>query len=190
MAAPRRRQAVKAACHQAGIPLYAADLITVRGKCLGRRCTSRWAVVRVSLDFTGDRVDRMATLECAACGRTWRRIAVPRLRSDAGYQATRLTVILPSNGLKRWRSRGRWMREGDDSSVLVNADLGDVDEAATAHSERLGRKLDAIARRKAREAAETAALMARYREIEAAAAARRAEREAEEAAALARENGG
>lgn len=183
----RRRAAIKAACRAARIPLYAADLVTVRGRCLNRRCGARWGVVRVSLDFTGDTVDRLATVECATCGRTWRRCAVPRLRSLAGYQATRLTLIVPTNGLNRWRSRGRWHREGDDSTVLRDADLGDVDEAATAFNARIGRKIDAKARRIAREAEETRALMARYAEIDAARAAREAEREAEEAAAAARE---
>lgn len=147
-----RRAAIHATCRAAELPLWAADLITVRGQCRGRfkrkRCRSRWGVYRVSLDFTGERVDRLATVECAVCGRTWRRAKVPPITSAAGYQTTRLTVILPRSA-RRWFARGRWHREGEDATVLRDATIGDVDEAARAH----GIRADRIAARRARAAA-------------------------------------
>lgn len=184
-----RRTAIRRACRTSGIATWNQDLATVRGRCQHGRCKSRYAVVRVTLDFRLDPVERYAATECTACGRTWRRVRVPALRSPAGYQSTRLTIILPAR-VRRWRSRGHWRREGDDAAIVVDADLGDVDEAARAHERRATARAIVRERRKAREAAETAALMARLRAAEEAAAIRRAAREADEAAAAAREMGG
>lgn len=148
-----RRSAIRDACRAAGIPQWSADMITVRGQCRGRHqrkpCRSRWGVVRVSLDFRGERVDRIATVECAVCGRTWRRTRPPeRLTSRDGYQTGRLTVILPRSA-RRWFARGRWHREGDDGTVIRDATIGDVDEAARAHGIRAARLDASRARRKA-----------------------------------------
>lgn len=159
-----RRAAIHAACQSAALPLWAADMVTVRGKCrgrLGRRaCGSRWGVYRVSLDFTGEAVDRLATVECARCGRTWRRTKTPRLTSAAGYQSTRLTLILPRSS-RRWFARGRWHKEGEDATVLRDATIGDLDEAARAHGIRAARLDRARARR--REQADAEAIESHHR---------------------------
>lgn len=175
------------AARDSGLARWEADLRLVRGRCLARRCRSRWGVIRVSLDFRDPSgVDRLATVECAACGRTWRRVrATVPLRNADGTQAVRLTLILPGE-VNRWRSRGTWHREGDDP-VLRNASLGDADEAASAHRARMDTraraKAAAAARKAEREAADheaTMALLARWHE-------RDAERAAEEAAARERD---
>lgn len=187
-----RRTARRSAAVKAGIPHWSSDIRPVRGKCLGRvkrkPCGSRWGVVRVSLDFRDpDRVDRLAVVECASCGRVWRRVKPPTIRSTAGYQTVRLDVIIPAT-MKRWFSRGHWHREGDDSEILRDADLGDVDEAARAHGVKADRRADAAARAKARKAEaeatairETRAMIARMDET-------RSLDEAREALAAAREN--
>ena len=185
-ASPHRRAAFRAACRLSGLPLYAADLALSRGRCLARRCGSRWAVTRVSLDFRAESVDRIATLECAICGRTWRRVRVPALRSKAGYQSVRLTLIVPAK-VRRWRSRGTWHREGDDAAIIRNADLGDLDEIASAHAKRADRLADLRAARKAKREAESATVAAETREWLDRMHARDAEREAEESAAAARD---
>lgn len=148
-----RRAAYHAATTAAAIPTYASDLLPVRGRCLKGRCRSRWAVVRVSIDFRDpERIDRIATTECAACGHTWRRVREPRITSAAGYQSVRLTLILPAS-YERWYARGRWHREGDDAVILREASIGDLDEAARAHRARAAivadRKTAARARREA-----------------------------------------
>lgn len=146
-----RRSAIRAACRAGGLPLWAADMVTVRGRCHGRvkrrPCGSRWGVVRVSLDFTGERVDRLATVECAMCGRTWQRVKPPAITSAAGYQTTRLTLILPRSA-RRWFARKRWHQDGDTATVVRDATIGDVDEAARAH----GVRADRLAARRARAA--------------------------------------
>lgn len=190
-ATPRRslcRAALKRrAARDSGLARWEADLRLVRGRCRARRCESRWGVVRVSLDFRDAAgVDRLATVECAACGRTWRRVrATMPLRNADGTQAVRLTLVLPGD-VRRWHSRGTWHREGDDP-VLRDASLGDADEAATAHRARMdaraAAKVRAAERKAAQEAADheaTMALLARWAE-------RRAAHEAEEAAARERD---
>lgn len=163
MSAMCRRAAIREATRKAGIPQWSSDMRPVRGKCLGRvkrkPCGSRWGVVRVSLDFRDpERVDRLATIECASCGRVWRRTKPTSVRSAAGYQAVRLTVILPATA-ERWYSRGAWHRDGDDALVLRDADLGDVDEAARAHNARVNARLTARANDRARrEAADREAI--------------------------------
>ena len=182
-----RRSAIRAACRAAAVPLWAADLVTVRGQCRGRvkrkRCQSRWGVYRVSLDFTGERVDRLATVECASCGRTWRRSKVPPLRSAAGYQTTRLTLVLPRSA-RRWFVRNRWHQDGDNATVVRDASIGDLDEAARAHGLRADRLEDRRQRSKDRKVADEAAARVRMAHLldtlhardddEAAAAAREA----------------
>lgn len=182
-----RRAAIRRACTQGGIPRYAADLVTVRGRCRHGRCKGRWAVIRLSLDFTGERVDRLATTECTTCGRTWRRVKVPALRSAAGYQTVRLTLLLPGGTLNRWHARGRWHRTGIDGVEVRDADLGDLDEAARAHTKRADRLIDLRTARRARIEREGREATERLNAVLEAAAIRRAERDAAEAEAAARE---
>lgn len=163
-----RRAAHHAATLAAGVPEYASDIRPIRGRCRKGRCRSRWAVARVSIDFRDpDRADRVATHECAACGHVWRRVKVPPITSQAGYQAVRLTLILPAS-YDRWFSHGRWHREGDDGVVLREANIGDLDEAARAHAARAAKVADRKAVVKARREADereqherTAELLAR-----------------------------
>jgi hypothetical protein len=108
------------------------------------------------------------------------------LRSAAGYQAVRLTLLVPAK-VNRWRSRGTWHREGDDALEIRNADLGDLDEAASAHGKRADRIADRRAKAKAKKEAESAALAIETREWLDRMNARDAERAAEEAAAAARD---
>lgn len=179
---PCRRTARIRAGEASGLPAYANDLRAIRGKCRKRGCPSRWGVVRVSLDFReAEAVDRIATLECALCGRTWRRVRVPALTSPKGYQAVRLTLILPA-AMHRWYARGRWHAEGEDAVVIREANLGDLDEAARAHRA----KADAAATRKAKARAKaeaqalvdherTLATLARLAELDRARAAEESE---------------
>lgn len=192
MAALCRRDAVRAAARDAGIPMYASDIRPRRGKCMKRRCKSRWAVPRVSLDFRDpDRIDRLATLECASCGRTWRRIpdGTTVRTPGTGYLAARVTLILPSTA-HRWRSRGRWHREGSDGLVLVNADVGELEDAVDTHRVRMGKRADARERAAAKREAEAAADREATREWLARVHEADAAREAEERAAAAREAAG
>lgn len=182
----KRRAAHHAATVGAGIPEYASDIRPVRGRCLKRRCRSRWAVVRVSVDFRGVEVDQFATLECAICGHTWRACKVPPLASREGYQAVRLTLILPGN-VNRWFSRKRWHRTGDDAVILREADMGDLDEAAREHRARADRRMAAKARAAAKRAAEDTAAHERTMDLLARLHALDAERAAQEAEAEARE---
>ncbi len=182
-----RRSAIRRATAGAKLPAYASDMRPVRGRCHKRRCGSRWGVARVSIDFRGDRIDRLATVECAACGRTWSRCRVPdRLTSAAGYQAVWLTLILPAVA-HRWFARNRWHSEGSDGIVLREANIGDLDEAARAHRARLDVKAaTAIRARDKREASDREAV-ARMHATLAALDAREAAREADDRDAAARE---
>ena len=177
-----RRGAHHRATLGAGIPEYASDIRPIRGRCRKRTCGGRWGVVRVTIDFRDPALlDRTATLECAACGRTWRRVKDTRVTSPAGYQEVRLTLILPATA-DRWYSRGRWHREGDDATILREADIGDLDEAARAYRKRedalASRKAAARERREAEEReahAHTMDLLARLAAMDAARAAEEAE---------------
>lgn len=135
----------------------------------------------MSIDFTAETVDRLATIECASCGRTWRRTRVPRLTSAAGYQAVHLTLILPRSS-RRWFARGRWHKEGEDATVLRDATIGDLDEAARAHGIRAARLDRARARRREQADAEAIDSKRRVDALLATLAARDAERAAEDAA--------
>lgn len=180
-----RRCAIARACKAGNIPRYAADLATTRGRCQHGRCKGRWAVTRVTLDLRYERAERFAALECTLCGRIWRRVKVPAIRSAAGYQAVRLTLILGGT-VTRWRARGRWHREGSDQ-VIRDADLGDVDEAVRTHRVREDARLDVKARAKAKAEAESAERHRDAQEWLARMDERNAAREAEERAAEARE---
>lgn len=150
-----RRAAIKAGARSAGIPVWSSDIKPVRGKCLGRvkrgKCGSRWAIPRVSLDFRdATRIDRLAVLECARCGRVWRRIKADQsVRSREGYLTAKLTLILPAS-INRWYSHGAWHREGDDALVLVNATVADLDDAVEHHRKRADAREAGRARAKAK----------------------------------------
>ena len=188
MAALCRRAAIRSGALGAGIPEWSSDIRPVRGYCRGgtkrKPCKNRWAVPRVSLDFTDPtRIDRLATLECSSCNRTWRRIPAPQVRSAAGYLQVRLTLILPARA-QRWYSHGTWHRVGDDAQVLCNASVADLDEAVDRHRKRANRREDRIARARQAREAEAAADREATREW---LARIDAEREADERAAAARE---
>jgi hypothetical protein len=190
LAVSARRCAANRATDAAGIPRWSSDMRPVRGRCLNRvrrkRCPSRWGVIRVSLDFTGDRVDRLATVECAQCGHTWHRATPPPIRSRDGYQTVRLTLILPASA-RRWFTRGRWHREGSDGIVVRDATLPDVDDAARAFDARVAARMAALDRaREKREAADREATD-RARALMAAIHAREAAAAEAEAAARERE---
>ncbi len=184
---PCRRRARILATRSAGLPAWATDLDTVRERCMGRRCRSRWGVVRVSIDLRSrDAIDRVATVECAVCGRVWRRTRADRPLTRSGAQRVLLTLLLPSS-VNRWYARGRWHVTGSDAVELRNATLADADEAARdwrrRHDQYLAAKDRVRAKREAAatEAHErTTALLARL-------AAKDAERRLEEAAATERD---
>lgn len=180
-----RAQARAAAAARAGLAPYTLDLATVRGRCLAKRCEGRWGVVRVTVDLRGREADRFAHIECAACGRVWRRIAVPRI-AKRGFQSVLVTAILPASA-HRWYARGRWHREGDDGEVLRECDLGDLDEAVRAYRARQGAVLTRLQRAKDRRAALESAALAQSRDLMARLHAIDAARAADEAAAAARE---
>lgn len=188
---PCRRSARHRAAVLAGIGQYVNDIRPVRGRCKGgtkrRPCQSRWAAVRVSLDFRDPaRVDRLATLECVVCGRVWRRVRPIAIRSADGYQAVLLDVILPAS-VNRWYSRGTWHRDGDDALVIRNARLDDVDEAVLRNDGIMDRRRAAKERALQKRAAEDAVSIARLRETLATMDARREAERQDEAAAAARE---
>lgn len=186
-----RRSAIRTATRAAGIAQWSSDIAPIRGRCLGRvkrkPCGSRWGVIRVSLDFRDpERVDRLATIECASCGRVWRRTKPVAVRSAAGYQSVRLTIILAATA-NRWYSRGTWHRDGDDAVILRDADLGDVDDAARAHNAHLAARLAAKARAKAKREESDSEATARAMAALAAYDARREAEAIAEAEAAARE---
>lgn len=182
----KRRSAYHRATIAAGLPTYASDMRPVRGRCLRKRCGARWGVIRVSLDFRAEMVDRYATIECAACGRTWRRTRVPPITSAAGYQAVRLTLILPAT-MHRWYARGRWHAEGDDAIVLREATIGDLDEAARTHRAKSDKAADRRAALRAKREAADRELHERSMATLARLAAYDAENAQAEAEAAARE---
>lgn len=181
--APDRRGARRLAGERSGIPAYQLELDTIRGKCLARRCPSRWGVYRLTVDMRGREVDRYAHVECALCGRVWRRCRLTPIRNRHSLQRVLVTAILPASA-HRWYARGRWHREGDDAVVLTDASIGDLDEAARAYRARMDRVLcrlqrakDLRASREAEALTASRALMARLHAMD----AERAEAEAEAA---------
>lgn len=160
-----RRCAVHRATTGAGIPGYASDMAPVRGRCLRKRCGARWGVVRVTIDTRdATRIDRFAHVECAACGRVWRRVKIPAITSAAGYQRVRLTLVLPAEA-HRWYARGRWHREGDDAVTIIEATIGDLDEAARAHRAKSETRLAAAARKRDRDQQAASDQQGRTREL-------------------------
>ena len=173
----------------AGIPAYLADLKLVRGSCLerkrGKRCRSRYGIVRLSIDFRSARSrDTLATVECARCGHVWYRTRPPALGE---YQSVRLTLILPAY-LNRWFARGRWHAEGSDGLVLTDATWADLIEAQTDWRKRADQLTAAAAKKAAKKAATEAEAIAATRTLLASWAEREAEAAAEEAAAQERSN--
>lgn len=181
---PSREALIAAQRRAAKLPAYLAEFRLTRGRCRRARCKSRYAVTRVSVDFTNRAaVERLAVLECAACGHVWRRIRPPRLGE---YQSVRLSLILPAES-RRWYARGRWHVTGSDAVTVREATQADLMAAAEDWRKRNGQYEAARARARAkraeanREATErTAALLDQL-------AAQDAQRAADEAAAAARE---
>lgn len=125
-----------------------------RGRCAKRGCKSRYAVVRITYDLRDRReVLTSATLECAECGRTWRRTRVPDLREWKNVQRHALTLILPpEKRVKIWVTRGHIKREGDDALIVENANYGLLMDAMAEWRKRNGTYEAAKARAKARKA--------------------------------------
>jgi hypothetical protein len=180
-----RSHALAAASRRSGIPPYQLDLVTMRGRCLGRGCRNRWGVLRMTVDLRGRESDRFTHIECAACGRVWRRTHNVRPSSRRG-QRVLLTAILPATA-HRWYARGRWHREGDDGLVIPEASIADLDDAVRAHRARQDSALARLQRAKDRRAALEAEALAKSRAVMARWAEREAEQAREEAAAAARE---
>jgi hypothetical protein len=173
----RQRAALK-------LPAYLADFRLIPGQCRAKRCRSRYGVVRLSVDTRNrERLDRIATIECAQCGHTWRRTTPPALSE---YQRTRLTLILPGNE-RRWYARGRWRVSGEDAVTIPDATQAELMAACDDWRKRNEQQLLAKARVAARKAeAERIAhekTMATLEKL----AAWDAQRAADEAAAAARE---
>lgn len=175
----RRRQRAAARC-----PSYASDFHLVRGRCLARRCDSRWGIVRLSIDTRSrERLDTLATVECARCGRTWYRTTPPRLGE---YQSTRLTLVLPGDA-RRWFARGRWHVEGEDAITVADATWDDLIAAQDDWKRRNGQYLDAKAKQKAKVEADVIRQHEWAQDLIARLHARDAERAAAEAEANERE---
>ena len=186
MPAPDRRDARRMAGQRSGLPAYQLDLATTRGRCLARRCASRWAVTRITVDLRGREVDRFAHVECAACGRVWRRTRIVPITAPNGGQAVLVTAILPASA-RRWYAHGAWHREGDDALILVNASIGDLDDAARARRTRMDSVYRRLQRAKDLRAARESEALAKSRALMAHLHAMDAERAAQEADARARE---
>jgi len=161
---PDRRGARRLAAERSGVPAYQLDLDTTRGACLADRCGSRWGVDRLTVDLRGREVDRFAHIECAVCGRVWRRTRLSPIRTRHGAQRVLVTAILPARA-ERWFARGRWHREGDDALVLDNASISDLDEAARAHRARMDQVLVRLARAKERRASLEAEALGKARSL-------------------------
>lgn len=193
-AATSRRAARRKVARDAEVPYYSADFAPVRGRCLRPIrhgvCGSRYGIVRVSIDFTSRAaVDKLATVECAVCAHTWRRVRVPdHLTSPAGYQRVRLTIIVPAADRVNYSRATRKRTVSDGTAVLPAATIPDLMAAMddwrvrnaqlTASRERLAaRKAAADAEIRSRMALRLAQWAERDREnaeAEAAAAAREA----------------
>ncbi|HEY6057204.1 MAG TPA: hypothetical protein VIV06_04190 [Candidatus Limnocylindrales bacterium] len=189
-----RRAAIRRAAHGGRIPLYAQAFRPIRGRCRGallpsgrrRRCDSRYAIVRVSVDLTdARRIDKLATVECASCGHTWRRCRVPALTAPNGDQLVRLSLVVPAE-VRRWYARGRWHAEGE-TGVIREATVADYIAALADWRTRFGRVEAARLRAAERKAAEERAAHERMADLLAKLAEHDAQREAEERAAEARE---
>jgi hypothetical protein len=164
-----------------------ANLALTRGKC--RKCGSRYAVTRLTFTLTDPkRVERYATLECAHCAHTWRRVQPTLAPGLHGEQRARLTIVEPGSGRTIVRTvRGRIIAQGEDIVTTRDVTLAELDDAVRAWRKRSGDNLTRRAVAQQKRAAEDAAAIARGAILRAKWDARDAERAAEEAAAQARE---
>lgn len=162
---------------------WSANLALTRGKC--RKCGGRYAVTRLTFTLTDPkRVERYATLECAHCAHTWRRVKPDLAPGLHGEQRARLTIVEPGSGRTTVRTvRGRIIAHGEDTTTTSDITLAELDDAVRAWRKRSGDNLTRRAIAQQRKAAADGAA----RERMAALLAQWAERDAEEAAALARE---
>lgn len=134
---PSRSAVARGLARRVGVALEQTDFRAGlrRGRCAQRRCPSRFAIVRVTIDLRDPtRQDHSATLECALCGRTWTRAPVPDLRLSGGRQPRVLLTIHapPPRGESRrtYRTtRGALRVVGTDSRTIVNASYRDLEIA-------------------------------------------------------------
>ena len=188
-----RRAARRKVARDAGIPLYGADFAPIRGRCLRpvRRgvCGSRYGIVRVSIDFTfRDRIDRLATVECAVCGHVWRRVHPPeRVTSREGYQSVRLTLIVPGDDRVNYSRATRKRTVVSGACVMTGASIADLMAATDDWRERNALYLATRERAAARKAEADTEARRRMAARLAQWAERDAENAAAEAAAAARE---
>lgn len=164
-----------------------ANLALTRGKC--RKCGSRYAVTRLTLTLTDPkRVERYATLECAHCAHTWRRIRPDLAPGLHGEQRARLTIVEPGAGRTIVRTvRGRIIAHGEDTTTTHDVTLAELDDAVRAWRKRSGDNLERRALAQRRKVDAEADLRARMAVRITQWAERDAARAAEEAAAAARE---
>ena len=153
-----RRAARRKVARDAGVPYYGADFAPIRGRCLRpvRRgvCGSRYGIIRVSIDLTfRDRIDRLATVECAVCGHTWRRVRPPeRVTSREGYQSVRLTLIVPGADRVNYSRATRKRTVDDGACVMPRATIADLIAATDDWRERNAKYLATRERAAARKA--------------------------------------
>lgn len=190
------RVARKRASRAAGLRSYETEVSVHRGHCRAPGCASRYGVDRVTLDTTSTaRVERFAHRECAQCGRVWHRVKDDTPVSRLGYQAVRITLIVPT-GERRivFASHGGVHAEGETSVVLRDATFGQLTDAYSAWQKRNNAVLAARARAKARkaelDAAATREFMAQLAAMDERRRLRDEERMAEERAADERERKG
>jgi hypothetical protein len=164
-----------------------ANLALTHGKC--RKCGSRYAVTRLTFTLTDpQRVERYATLECAHCGHTWRRVKPDLAPGLHGEQRARITIVEPGSGRTIVRTvRGRIIAHGEDTVTTPDVTLAELDDAVRAWRKRSGDNLTRRAIAQVKRAADEAAAVARGTILRAQWAERDAARLADEAAAAARE---
>jgi hypothetical protein len=178
-----------------GLPLASTDFRASlrRGVCARKRCDSRLAVVRVTVDLRDPlRQDYSAVLECAQCGHVWTSTRVPELRRGPSQgQHVALTIHTPpphGEAMRAYtpRAGARARIVGTDARTITNAtfrdlarELGDWRERADRARSRVGRAQDRAlvtlaTDRIARDVEPTPdmrAAMARIRDLQAAIAA-------------------
>lgn len=124
-----RSAAARRLARATGVPLAITDFRSAlrRGRCARRRCDSRLAVVRVTIDLRDPtRQDYAGTLECVQCQHVWTRATVPELRGR--NQAVALTIITPPDeAMRTYRTtRGAMRVVGTDARILTNASYRDL----------------------------------------------------------------
>jgi hypothetical protein len=143
----------------------------------------------VSIDLTSRAaVDRLATVECAVCGHTWRRVTPPeRVTSREGYQSVRLTLIVPGADRVNYSRLTRKRTVDAGACVMTGATIPDLMAAMDDWRTRNGQYLASRERAATKRAEADAEARRRMADRLAQWAARDADRAAEEAAAAARE---